>query len=322
MTFRARIRERVKKISGTVVLVEGWDERIREAAEIIRRGELCDVVVLPREPAVDATVREVADLLAARKPDRVTSTAQAIELASDPLRLGAGMVALGKASAAVAGATCPTADVLRAALWAVGTADGMSIVSSSFYMVLPAGSGKDWWGEETETVLTVTDGAVVPDPDSRQLAEIASAASRDRGCIVGDTPIVAFLSYSTHGSARGEMIDKVVEALATFRASNPGVVCDGELQIDAALVPHVAAGKAGGSPVAGKANILVFPDLNAGNMAYKLIQRIGGATAVGPILQGLAKPVSDLSRGATADDIVDVACISILQSAAPVAVGV
>lgn len=322
MTFRSRIRERVKQVSATVVLVEGWDERVRAAAEIIRQGELCDVIVLPREPEVDSVVREVADLLAARKPDRIKSTEQAIAMASDPLRLGAGMVALGRASAAVAGATCPTADVLRAALWAVGTAEGMSTVSSSFYMVLPAGSGEDWWGEATETVLTVTDCAVVPDPDSKQLAEIAAAASSDRGRVVGDTPVVAFLSYSTRGSAKGEMIDRVVNALSTFRASHPEVVCDGELQIDAALVPHIAASKAGDSPVAGKANVLVFPDLNAGNMAYKLIQRIGGAAAIGPILQGLAKPVSDLSRGATADDIVDVACISVLQSAAPVAAGV
>jgi phosphate acetyltransferase len=322
MIFRERIRERVKAVEGTVVLVEGWDERIQQAAQIIRDGDLCEVIVLSKNPEVDATVREVADLLAERKPDRVANQDAAIELARDPLRLGAGMVSLGKASGAVAGATCPTADVLRAALWAVGPKEGMKTVSSSFYMVLPRGSGADWWGQEEETILTVTDAAVVPNPDSQQMAEIALAASNDRGRIVGDTPVVAFLSYSTKGSAAGEMVDKVVGAVAAFRSLGTDVVCDGELQIDAALVPHVAASKAAGSPVAGRANVLVFPDLNAGNMAYKLIQRIGGAAAVGPILQGLAKPVADLSRGASADDIVDVACISVLQSSASVPSGV
>ncbi len=316
MAFQQKIRQRASETPGTVVLVEGWDDRVQRAADIIRKKELFDVAVLPREPEVDQTVKEVGDLLALRKPERVEGADHAIELARDPLRLGAGMVALGKASAAVAGATCPTADVLRAALWAVGTAEGMSVVSSAFYMVLPPGSGSDWWGEKDETILTVTDGAVVPDPDSEQLSEIAAAAATDRSRIVGDKPVVAFLSYSTHGSARGELVEKVSEAFQLFKRNNPDVVCDGELQVDSALVPHIAASKASGSPVGGKANILVFPDLNAGNMAYKLIQRIGGAAAVGPIMQGLAKPVADLSRGATADDIVDVACISLLQSAA------
>jgi len=202
----------------------------------------------------------------------------------------------------VGGATFPSGDTIRAALWTVGTAPGIATVSGAFYMV------------RDETVLTFTDCAVVPEPTPAQLADAGAAAARDRRRIVGDEPVVAFLSYSTRGSATGERVERVRQAVSILQARGPGFVCDGELQGDAALVADVAARKAPGSPVAGRANVLVFPDLDSGNIAYKLVQRLGGWEAIGPILQGLARPVADLSRGATADDIVDTAVVAVLQA--------
>jgi phosphate acetyltransferase len=168
-----------------------------------------------------------------------------------------------------------------------------------------------------DTVLTFTDCAVVPEPTPGQLAEIALAAARDRSRLVGDSPRVAFLSYSTKGSAEGPHVARVQEAAAHFQQLAPNIVSDGELQVDAAVSQDIAERKASGSPVAGRANVLVFPDLDAGNIGYKLVQRLGGAVAIGPILQGLAKPMADLSRGATPDDIVEVTAMVALQSDAP-----
>ena len=303
MSFLDRVYERARAIKPRVVFPEGDDPRVQEAARRVEREGLGTVQVLDPGTTRHAP-RTMIALLRSRRPDKFPSDSAATQALEHPLTRGACLVAIGAADVMVGGAVFPSADTLRAALFAVGTAPGVATVSGAFYMI------KD------DRVLSFADCAVVPEPTAVQLADIAIASARDRRRIVGDTPLVAFLSYSTRGSAQGPRVERVREAITQLRGRQPApdFAFDGELQGDAALVPEVAARKAAGSRVAGQANVLIFPDLDAGNIGYKLVQRLGGWTALGPILQGLARPIADLSRGATADDIVNTAAIAILQT--------
>jgi phosphate acetyltransferase len=327
-----RIRRAAQLHPRRLVLAEGDDDRVVRAADRLSRGKLAEVTLLGAKDVVRATARRaetallgvrvedagdpaeidrtVAALRGARG-ERLTAD-DAVRHARDPLFQAAARVREGRADCFVAGASRTTADVLRAALWLIGTAPGVTTVSSFFLMVVPPSAGAT-----QERVFLFADCGVVPDPTPAQLAEIGCLAADRFERLIGDVPHTAFLSFSTRGSAEHPRVQKVREALALAQKRRPDRHFDGELQLDAAVDPGVARKKAPGSAVAGHANVLVFPDLDAGNIGYKLVQRLGGAAAYGPILMGLAKQANDLSRGCSADDVVEVSTIACALSDAP-----
>jgi phosphate acetyltransferase len=324
--FLATLHRRAAERCPRIVFAEGTDERTLEAiGQVAAEGIAQPLVIVPDVthvaavrarggipivPDESARLADVGDCLAAWARSRSRNADEVRRSATNPLAFANALVALGDADACVAGAVHTTADVLRWALRLIGAANDSRSVSGAFYLVAPE-TGPTW----PHNVLTFSDCGVIPEPSVEQLSDIAIAAATDRVRIVGDEPAIAFLSFSTRGSAEAATVLRVRQAVALTRARRPDLWVDGELQADAALSAVVAARKAPGSAVAGKANILIFPSLDAGNIAYKLVQYLSGAIAIGPVVQGLRKPSLDLSRGATSAEIVHAAAIAALQCA-------
>lgn len=317
------IKEKASAKKRTVVLPESHDDRVIKAAGILSAEKIAQVITIGNEEKVRESAKNLGvDLTGVRiidpeKSEKLSdftnmffnmrkhkgvTIEQAKETMKQDLFFGAMLVKESMADGFVAGSTASTADVLRAAIQCVGMPEGISIVSSFFLMIFP------------EKTYSFGDCAVVPNPDANQLADIAISTAVNHQKLTGEEPYVAMLSFSTKGSAKHELIDKVLEATEIVKQKRPDIKVDGELQFDAAVVDSIGKKKAPESDVAGRANVLIFPDLQAGNIGYKIAQRMGKAEAVGPVVQGLKKPLFDLSRGCSVDDIVSTAAIAALMA--------
>ena len=331
MDLFEKLTRRAHEHRQRIVLPEGLEPRTLPAADRIIADELADIILIGNEadiknmakelklnhidqatiidPADESVIDRYAPLFFELRKSKGISMEEARLTTHNPLYLGCLMVKAGDADGQVAGAMNTTGNVLRAAFQVIKTTPGISVVSGAFVMLLPEGVN---YG--TDGILIFADCAVVPDPTSAELAQIAVSAARTARDIAGIEPRVAILSFSTKGSAKSPAVDKVIEATKLAHELDPNIILDGELQADAAIVPAVANSKAPNSPLSGRANVLVFPSLEVGNIAYKLVQRLGGVQAVGPVLQGLAAPVNDLSRGCFPEDIYKTIIITCNQA--------
>ena len=326
MSLLQDVREKAKAKNKCIVLAEGEEDRVIRAAEEIVAQKIARLVLIGNKDVIlskatrslegvtiidpnSADLSKYAELLYNLRKNKGMTEEQAAALVKKPLYLGVLIVKAGEADGMVAGSVNSTGDTLRPALQIIKTAPGITTVSSCFIMVLPEGSK---YGQNG--IMVFGDCAVNIDPTAEQLAAIAIASAASARDIAGIDPKVAMLSFSTKGSAKHENVDKVVEATKLVKELAPDLAVDGELQLDAAIVESVGALKAPGSDIAGKANVLIFPDIQAGNIGYKLVQRLAGAEAVGPICQGFNMPVNDLSRGCSSEDIVNVVAMTVLQA--------
>lgn len=325
MNIITAIRQKAALANKKIVFPEGEEDRVIRAAAILKQENLIQPVLLGNPNIISQKARslevilediEMMNPLAAKKyteewsnilyetrKEKGMTIDEAREKLGSSLYFGAFVVRTGRANGSVAGSINTTGDVIRAGIHVLGLAKNVSVVSSSFLMVLSNGK-----------VLTFGDCGVLPDPDAGQLASIAISTARTHQLLLNEEPIVAMLSFSTKGSAKHPLADKVIEATDLVRKTAPALKIDGELQFDAAYIPAIGEKKAPGSSVAGKANVYIFPDLNSGNIAYKITQRLAGAEAYGPLIQGLNHPFMDLSRGCSTEDIVNVACIAAIMS--------
>jgi len=327
MNFLDRICERARSDKKTIVLPEGNDLRVLQAAKMIIDRDIANVIVVGNkediselgkdidlsgvkiiDPLKYERASEFADTLYEMRKAKGVTPEQAGELMKNQNYFAVMLVKKGLADGMVSGAASSTADTVRPALQILKTAPGTKMVSAFFVMVVPNCE----YGKNGAFVFA--DSGVVENPDADGVSEIAIESAKSFKTLIEDEPVVAMLSYSTKGSAKSELTEKMVEATRIAKEKAPDIIIDGELQLDAAIVPAVGASKAPGSNAAGKANVLIFPDLNSGNIAYKIVERLAKAEAYGPILQGIAKPVNDLSRGCKAEDIVGVAAITAVQA--------
>ncbi|HSL89921.1 MAG TPA: phosphate acetyltransferase [Ignavibacteriaceae bacterium] len=318
-----QIKAKAAKLNKTIILPESHDERVLKAAEILTKEKTASVVTLGSEDKINEDAKklgvsltgikiidhtkhekfdEFANIYYELRKKKGMTPEQAKETLKRDLFFAAMMLREGIVDGSVAGSFASTADVMKAGIQIVGIPEGISIVSSFFLMLFP------------DKTYNFADCAVVPDPDAAQLADIAISTADNHKKLTGEEPLIAMLSFSTKGSAKHELADKVIEATNIVKQKRPDLKVDGELQFDASIIESIGKKKAPGSSVAGLANVLVFPDLNAGNIGYKIAQRLGGAEAVGPMVQGLKKPFFDLSRGCSVDDIVNTASIAALMS--------